>query len=357
MKTYLLNVFLVISCITYAQKPQTFKITEALELKKELKLSQLAKKVEYIQLETTSASILSEITKVIIEDNIYIKTKDGLFVFALDGKFLRKIGNRGKGPKEYLSMIDFDVNKEAIYTLDVLSHKIFEFQKDGNFTKYIGYKCIPDKIVLSNQQIYLANSTDPTFWGDIDSGILLSGLDKMGQSLPPVKNSNREMPSAVTNIYNYKGNIHYRQTLNDTVFCLSNNQLSPRYLIDLGKYKPIKTMYKKNEVIKTQTCSRIEESDQFVFLWIKKVDNTTANVVYDKTSPTLFAVKDGEFKNDIDNGISFWPEHVTNNKLVKTLWYPTISEIVKEKKAGAALQKKYEKMDVNSNPILMILSK
>lgn len=356
MKFYLLNLFLLITCLIFAQGTQTFNITEALDSKKDLKLSQLGKKVEYVQLETSEACMLSEIAKIIVEDNIYVKTKDGLFVFSLDGKFLRKIGTPGKGPKEYLSMIDFDVNKDVIGTFDVLSNKIFEFKKDGNFIRYIGYKCVSDKILFSDEQVYLTSSTDPSFWGGKDPGILLFAFDKMGKSLSPVKNKNREMPSACNNIYKYNGNIYYRQALNDTVFCLSNNQIFPRYLIDLGKYKAKKTIYKKNEVVKIISCYRMEESDQSVFLWVKEVDNTTTHLLFNKTSKTLLSIKNNELINDIDSGLSFWPEHVTNNKLVKTLWYHTLSEIVKERKAGTIITDKLKKMDENSNPILMIIS-
>jgi len=44
----------------------------------------------------------------------------GLYAFNKEGKFIRKYGNRGNGPGEYLSIKDFtiDTENEIVYLMD-----------------------------------------------------------------------------------------------------------------------------------------------------------------------------------------------------------------------------------------------
>lgn len=90
----------------------------------------LFRSANYIPLETTDSSLLSEISKIIIyNDNYYILDRPykSLFVFDINGKFVRKLSKIGRGPDEYLSLEDFDILNDTLYVLSSISQKIMIF--------------------------------------------------------------------------------------------------------------------------------------------------------------------------------------------------------------------------------------
>ena len=85
-------------------------------------------KVEFIQLETNMQSIIGEFeTGVVDKDGIFILHWSNLALptfsakllnFDLTGKFIREIGQQGRGPGEFLEMRDFCIVNNQVYTLD-----------------------------------------------------------------------------------------------------------------------------------------------------------------------------------------------------------------------------------------------
>ncbi len=81
------------------------------------KLSGFAANVEYIPLQTTKNSLLGEfaVKIVSVDDKIYIKNSGlggDIMCFDIEGKFLFKLQNLGRGPEEYTSVTDFDVSSD-----------------------------------------------------------------------------------------------------------------------------------------------------------------------------------------------------------------------------------------------------
>lgn len=72
---------------------------------------------EYISLETTKQSIFGNIDKLIVHnDNFFILDKailKKIIVFSKSGKYIRTIGNLGKGPGEYSNIEDFTIDKKT----------------------------------------------------------------------------------------------------------------------------------------------------------------------------------------------------------------------------------------------------
>ncbi|MCX6227062.1 MAG: 6-bladed beta-propeller, partial [Bacteroidia bacterium] len=86
--------------------------------------------VKLIPLETTKECLIGEIDKVVqFRNNIYVVDSRtyNLLWFDSSGKFLGQIGQRGKGPGEYIEMHDFlvDTINELIYLLDFRKVHIF----------------------------------------------------------------------------------------------------------------------------------------------------------------------------------------------------------------------------------------
>lgn len=94
----------------------------------------------YVPLETTEKNLIGDITKIeITENKIFIldDRTSNLFVFSKDGKFLNRIGEKGKGPREYRVVRDFTIDKqnEKVIIYDDMISKLLYYNYDGEFTK------------------------------------------------------------------------------------------------------------------------------------------------------------------------------------------------------------------------------
>ena len=96
--------------------------------------SSLFSKAGIIVLEDTDESLLGRVDKIEFLDNYLcvLEKRRGLFLFDKQGKFVRKIGNKGNGPGEYVSPDDITVDKEnkKIYILDS-NQRVLKYSSNG----------------------------------------------------------------------------------------------------------------------------------------------------------------------------------------------------------------------------------
>lgn len=108
-------------------------------------LSNIAASVKYIALETNKDCIVGTIEKIFISTNrIYIlDNNDVIYLFDKnDGSFIRKLNNKGRGPGEYVNVIDFCVipDNNQLCLLGYALRKILIFDENGSFIKQIKIK-------------------------------------------------------------------------------------------------------------------------------------------------------------------------------------------------------------------------
>jgi hypothetical protein len=141
---YLFNlvacVFISFSCSEkqHYDALHTIKMSKGKELKQAV-VSDFIEKVDFIELETSENSILGIVSKLYVAQNrIYVldilKAK-ALFVFGKDGRFIKKIGQVGTGPGEYIGIIDFLVDKKSQQILLLVDRggRIMRMDYDGNY--------------------------------------------------------------------------------------------------------------------------------------------------------------------------------------------------------------------------------
>ncbi len=111
--------FLIISNLCNAQvsgDPITINLSKGFEHKiKKINLSEIAWNVEYIKLETKNDALLNRPSKVLFHnDNMIIMNRGNheLLMFTKSGRFIRKIGSRGKGPGEFVSLNGFYIDPD-----------------------------------------------------------------------------------------------------------------------------------------------------------------------------------------------------------------------------------------------------
>ena len=98
----------------------------------QLKLSDIAEELEYIQLDT--ARIVNPRWQIKMTDKyIFVAARDELLQYDRKGKFIQTIGSKGQGPGEFTSCtnIALDMEGERIFVKDWSQILVYTF--DGKF--------------------------------------------------------------------------------------------------------------------------------------------------------------------------------------------------------------------------------
>ena len=104
--------------------------------------SSVFKNMQTIIIETNNDCLIGRINELqVYNDYIYILDMliaKSLFVFDKEGHFVRKIGNLGRGPGEYIQIEDFSIDKEKgiIYLLD-FGQRVHKYRLDGTYLNTI----------------------------------------------------------------------------------------------------------------------------------------------------------------------------------------------------------------------------
>lgn len=106
------------------------------DLESKLEPSEIIKSIKYIKLDGSSADAkFSDISKMKIKNGIcYIMDvrQKSIFKFDINGHFINKLEEVGKGPGEYLTTTDFDVDENAnIFLFDAPGSKILKYSSDN----------------------------------------------------------------------------------------------------------------------------------------------------------------------------------------------------------------------------------
>lgn len=110
---------------------------------KPINLQEWCKSIELVQLETVPKSLIASCHKIIEHDGRYYfldLDQRAVFVFNKLGQFVFSTKDLiGKGPNEYASLVDFNINmlNDEIEILDAPSRKIKVYNLDGSFNRAI----------------------------------------------------------------------------------------------------------------------------------------------------------------------------------------------------------------------------
>lgn len=130
----------------------------------------LVESATYIPLETSRASLIGEIKKIVIwKDNLIIwdNTTYQLLRFSTDGKFRNLIAEPGENPGQYRSLNDFflDTLNGTIHCLDPSINQMLLFNLEGKFlslgTSFEQHQLTPIRVHLFGDKLY--TFTPPAF--------------------------------------------------------------------------------------------------------------------------------------------------------------------------------------------------
>ena len=132
----------ILSCCNSKPSVKPFKsyLFDLEKTKVSYKVKDLFKSMDFIKLETGDGFLLSDITKIEIDDDkIFIQDSDkkNIFVFDTTGRHLTNLVSIGKGPGELTTAYFFAIDKlnDHIYVADPWSRKMIKYSYDGIILK------------------------------------------------------------------------------------------------------------------------------------------------------------------------------------------------------------------------------
>ncbi len=214
-----------------------------------LNLSQFTDDIQYVPLETKEDLPLSWISNIEFKDSLILVTDMKLcLLYDSHGRYLSKIGVRGRGPGEYEFVSEFYITNSNTIIMQSL-YDLFEYNSNGSFIKKHKNafmlnnnenEYVSSWLVL-NDSLFLGH--EPNTTGLIANKALIfknNGDIKYYFKNYTLFKRERTVASGFEDhaqIYRFKNSIFYKEFYNDTLFYLNDhNQLIPRYYLNLGKY-------------------------------------------------------------------------------------------------------------------------
>lgn len=207
-----------------------------------LKTSYFADTVIYIPLETNLESLVGYEEQIWIDDSfILIDCRNsGLLLFQHDGKFLRKIGKRGRGPGEYGNIFHFDVIRDTIYVSSTGRRGFLRYTFDGVFC---------DEIKFNYEPVFFSTTTDQKLacYFPWEGQILVYNKNL---NIPPdtiiveygvTEGRYRYVPASdktMTYLQKYSTGLLFYDYRSDTVWNINGNKKEPAFIVNIENKLP-----------------------------------------------------------------------------------------------------------------------
>jgi len=124
-------------------------------------LSEIAEKVDEIELEVTDKSLIHQIRHVETLNNHYFirhHVYSEVLMFDAKGRFVRQVGRIGRGPGEYTASHQIVVDREHQRLLLSTQGGVMVFDDNGAFVQSIQLGRMPESMLVLNKQLYCTHN-------------------------------------------------------------------------------------------------------------------------------------------------------------------------------------------------------
>ncbi|MFP4048043.1 MAG: 6-bladed beta-propeller, partial [Bacteroidales bacterium] len=370
----------------------TVDFVEMSDSEKTVALSDIAQDISYVKLETNENVLINNTNKIKLTKNfIFISDFSNLYQFSKTGEFIRKIGNKGRGPGEYIHISSLEINEkqDKIYVYCSTRKKLFVYNFKGEFCRQFNLPQI-NELTFVRDSLFLAHAN--VHVGNEEYIFYL--INPSSDTIPVVENHfNWEHKSDYlmsifgdnSPYYRFQQNLYFKDTYNDTIYKFDNDSLShtPVYYINLGKYD----MPDKKRLSYTVDASKfkkycddyyqinVKESNDY--LWIQYytynyfTQSEPAYGLYNKNQKKCFTIVDSKGEkscivNDFTAGEDFWPVLIQENTMIDYIQPFEIKESLRDNVENDSLVKLPGRRDTlrkivsqsnkNDNPIIRIVT-
>ena len=282
---------------------------------KEVSINEIASHIEYIQLETSPKSLLGRIDKIQIKDNkIYVLDFDNalLLVFDRSGKFIRQIGTQGRGPGEYIGILDFALRDSVVLLLDGMQSKMILYDSLG---RLMAEKQLPVQSMIMKVAFHKGMPAGERNYPDFafNNGFRVSIYDRSLDLIADILKSNlldeasaRQIPMRHSRSFfsNVNDTLTFWECRDNVVYkIVDENKIEKKYLFQYNN--PAKFEDGMNNLKPgSYEISGLEEARNHLFL-VGGAGNEYHRLIYFKETGKGVSV-DGKLKNN--TGLDFFPD-------------------------------------------------
>jgi len=269
-------------------------------------ISDLTKKLSYyqfIQLETNSNCLIGEISKLLKYDEKFIifdKITKSVFCFDLSGNFLHKISKQGKGPGEYSTLGDININKkkQCIELYDRAKKVILSFTMDGKFVSEQKVDMYFDSFVNIDANSYIFQKASDKI--NYYNFYLISGGKIKDKKVKCRGFDNTKIQNQIT-----KNQDQFFMThgCSKVVYSIKDKSIVPKYLVDFGDNNlPTKMLYKQEVEINDYLKLFLKSYSMMVMGFYE--DDKYITFSYAKNKKLFWSIKDKK-NGTVQNGNVF----------------------------------------------------
>jgi hypothetical protein len=337
-------------------------------------LSTVAESVEYLPLETTEDCLLGEyLANIFIgENDIIVFDYAYAYRFTPEGKFLNKIGKKGRGPGEYNRpmRIAVDPNQQVVYFED--RGKIVKYGYNGDFLKEYTVAVTTSKILQYSEDVFLVDKMMYSYAepGERYSMYFFSEQEeKLISRIECPKKDN--IPFAIDSpiMYKFNGKTLVKDYWDNTIFRVENPfSLVPYAAINMGRLKhrdkddqqPFVGEENKGDEL-VLSINYMSESDKFIFMlsnkgmfFFDKIAKKTYCCEFSQTGEKWY-----NFENNLTSGPTLiptsFPMNAVDNSTVVTFnhAYEFFEDGVDM--SNPKIRKLLQNLEPDDNPVLVLV--
>jgi hypothetical protein len=342
---------------------------------KPVSLSTIGKDLVYVPLETRPDLVLGNVEGIAVYDSlIFINDSKQLYLFDIDGKFIRRIGSIGRGPGEYLlpyfAVDDFNRlvyvgGGDQINCFDFEGNDMGSFETDFYAINFIVNN---DGNILFQKENY---STPLVQWPDSTAGWFIT--DGKGDVVSKIRsgygNNFTTIPFLLpATMYRYDNMIHFKELFSDTLFYFLDDIKEPYAIFNYGKYwQDVSTLQMEDFTNKNATkilrVHLILEEDTYLFFKLYFSQAKRNLCIYNKKTGEMTLLEGEGFRNDIDGGIQFWPKFICDDGTLVDFCdaYTLLGQISAIESSGLgnndqkSILKLKNVLDKSSNPVVILV--
>lgn len=288
------------------------------KVKDEIKISELIKDVEYIPLETSDNSLISHISMVdIYKDRIFVMDnimQNKVYIFDIDGKFIKAVGQKGGGPEEYalITGMTIDRKNDQLIVYDNMKRRFMYYTLNGEFNRiaptpfsFAGEMMISPKGYLMsvsnkfNMNTHLKELDDYRILFTDSLGNVVKGAFKY--------DDNESLAIAYSQLYRTNSDLVFYPQYMNSLYTVTDSTITLRYRIDLSNYSPYdlsdiqsvkskKLFYEITSVSTYLQPNMIETNDFLYFLVANKKEYIYS--FFDKRTNKTISFREFDYDGD-----------------------------------------------------------
>ena len=256
-----------------------------------LLLSDIVEDVEYVQLETTDDCLIGAgFFCAFTEKDIYVLNtnykNEELFRFdRATGKFIRKIGQIGQGPKDMMRPDFIYAGNNYVYASSSIMDKVYVYDENGGFVRTIPLRrgwggritVIQNKYIIHNtgwdfmvrsdddgsnsheygsRNLYIAANIQ-----DMEGNTILAKCDTLQGEKPSVNLDFNPIR------WYYNGELNFYDEVDNIIYAANENGFTPRYKLKLGENRWVETGKLTKEFLKYIKIHYFQETADYLFIY------------------------------------------------------------------------------------------